>query len=241
MYCQKNNCVFSSLFTDETRILHGYSTKKQGDMREKKSQQILLDLLGLQKRTLVQPQQIHSNRVIFLSTVSDYIPHCDGVICKKNTSIALGVRGADCVPIIFFDAAAEIIGVAHAGWKGTIQCISQVVIRLMVEYGASIKNINVSIGPRIGRCCYSIAQERANLFTNKFGNNERIVSVNQNKYYLDLGYTNYYQLIAMGVSDLRIDITPMCTQCQSDTFFSYRREGISNFSEQMGIIALNDT
>lgn len=225
-------------------LVHGYSTRKLGDMRKGESRQEFLKLFPVLMGSLVLAQQVHGADIGYLK-FSDRIEEfdlVDGLIDLKTkradaVSHVLGVRVADCTPLLAVDPVAHVVGAAHAGWQGTKAGISANLVKAMCKTGAKPGNILVSIGPRIGMCCYNVPKERANMFKNY--HDDRVVTFADNNWYLDVGYVNYLQLLGSGVSKNNIDAPPICTACQNNEFFSYRRDTKETFGEMLGFIGFN--
>jgi len=152
--------------------------------------------------------------------------------------LPIGVTFADCVPILAVDPKAKIIGTAHAGWKGTLARIARELIGAMTNAGANIHTIYISIGPSIGMCCYNVTDDRAKAFQKQFGNNEKIAARIQGKWYLDIGYANYLQLLEAGIMKEHIDTSEACTSCQVAEFHSFRKDKKGTFGVQLGVIRL---
>jgi YfiH family protein len=134
---------------------------------------------------------------------------------------------ADCVPLLFYDPSKEVIGVAHAGWKGTIRLIAQATIRALEDhFGCSTQNIVVGIGPSVGPCCYQVGQEVVSQVEQVFETKQHSV-INRSadgKGYLDLWEANLKQLLDAGVPEENIEIARTCTCHHHNVFFSYRYE-----------------
>ncbi len=134
----------------------------------------------------------------------------------------LTILTADCVPVLLYDPQKEAIAAIHAGWRGTRgkivqRCISQMV----AEYGTNPHDIIAVIAPAIGSCCYEISDEIASYF------HEYPESIHRKKadsVYIDIKSINRAQLISMGVSKEQIEMSDICTACQSQEYFSYRKE-----------------
>lgn len=171
------------------------------------------------RNSLVMPDQIHGNDVV---VIDDYARHiqADAFITGKR-NLPIGIVTADCVPLLLIDTKHHIISALHAGWKGTLQKIVQNALDAMEQEGASRKSIIAVIGPAIKSCCYSVSQERTQLFTEEFGSNSIIYY--GNKAFIDLQKINYEQLRTGGILPNHVEIIDLCTCCNPDKFYSYRR------------------
>ena len=102
--------------------------------------------------------QIHSPNVITLRGPLNERPEGDAMVTDAH-GLALCILTADCVPILFADAKAGIVGAAHAGWKGALHGIAENTVEAMVKQGARAKNIRAAIGPCIGEASYEVGPE----------------------------------------------------------------------------------
>ena len=168
------------------------------------------------------------------------IPGVDGLVYKQSSddnSIALSVHTADCVPLLAFDPMIRIIGSAHAGWKGTTLHIGKKCIREMEKLGATVSNIRVVIGPRIGVCCYQITADRADVFREEYPGSD-VVGEKDENFFADIGKANYLDLLSVGMKPEHIDYdSSLCTCCMTDEFYSFRKSGKRLEGEMLGVIS----
>lgn len=134
---------------------------------------------------------------------------------------------ADCTPIHFLHEATHTIGVAHAGWKGTVLDIAGKMIRTwQEEAGIDPSEVKVVIGPAICADCYEVGGELVLQASEKFRGVEGVLSKKSNgKMHFDMQKANVYNLIHSGVNSMNIYTTKHCTCCEMDKFFSHRGEG----------------
>ncbi|MDR6551390.1 peptidoglycan editing factor PgeF [Paenibacillus qinlingensis] len=157
----------------------------------------------------------------------------DGFITKEK-GIVLCAQFADCVPLYFYDPVQRVVGLAHAGWKGTVLNISMATISLMTHtFGSQPSDIYAAIGPSIGACCYEVdatvatrvwlAFEEAQIPQEE---QEAIITDKGNgKYMLNLQQLNRKLIEQAGILSSHIEVTQLCTSCRTDLFFSHRKEG----------------
>ncbi|HUU41074.1 MAG TPA: peptidoglycan editing factor PgeF [Desulfatiglandales bacterium] len=179
--------------------------------------------------------QIHSDKVSIISEGSrgkggtnhkDAIDGADAMVTNV-ADICLIVLVADCVPILFFDPQKEVVGIAHAGWRGTLKCIAKNTVRTMeTAFGSLTKDIIVGIGPSIGPCCYKVGPEVISQVRGVFhAANEYIVNESgDGTGYLDLQKANLKQLLHAGIEKKNIETASICTCHNPDLFFSYRHQ-----------------
>lgn len=161
----------------------------------------------------------------------------DGLVCDRAGPV-LGAFAADCVPILFADAQARVVGACHAGWRGTVDGVAPNVIARMIELGAAPARIRVALGPSIGPCCFEVGPEVVERFRAALGELPRLVVAGPHKDHLDLRVALTAQLVAAGVAPAHVDAAPPCTRCHPDRFFSYRRDGQGG-GVHMGFIGLS--
>lgn len=144
------------------------------------------------------------------------------------SGISLVTYYADCVPLFFLDPKLKVIGLAHAGWRGTVAKIGEKMINKMQGlYACKASDVIVGIGPSIGPCCYEVDlpvakqfQELSELNTEKF-----ITDSGNGKYKVNLWETNKQILLNAGVLESNIYVTDMCTNCMHDLLISHRKTG----------------
>jgi hypothetical protein len=162
------------------------------------------------------------------------IQAADGLLTAE-VGVALNLMYADCVPLYFYDPVRRVVGLAHAGWKGTVGNIAREAVRRMAEtFGSKPEELLAAIGPSIGVCCYEVDEAvaaKVRPVLEKIGATpaER-VQVLQNgrttgKYMLDLQTFNRLLLMEAGILSAHIELSHLCTSCNTDRFFSHRAEG----------------
>ncbi len=137
--------------------------------------------------------------------------------------VVLTILTADCVPLLIVDPVQRAIGAVHAGWRGTQQEIVRKTVETMGSlYGTRPADLIIGIGPAIGGCCYEVGEDVVENFT---AYPQTIVTKDNGKYLLDTKQINVLQLEALGVPCEQIEISPVCTACEHERFFSYRADG----------------
>jgi len=186
--------------------------------------------------------QTHSDNIKIISkketkgweSLEDAIENCDALITNEK-NIVLTILTADCVPVLLYDKEKKVVAAVHAGWKGTkAKIVSKTVKKMKEMYGCEPENIVAAVAPSIGSCCYEVGEEVAEHF---FGRPEGVTKKGD-KYMLDLPYINKYQLLECGLKEEHIEMSSVCTACETDRYFSYRKEqGCSGrFMSMIGII-----
>ena len=169
------------------------------------------------KVTLVTEELVGSGAVNFANTIAD----TDALITNL-TDVPLMLFYADCVPVLLADLESGAIGLAHAGWRGTVAAIGVKTLAAMGEaFGTKPQNVLVGIGPSIGACCYEVddfVRDQAS------GYEEFFAPKGGGKYQLDLWGMNVNQLVQVGVPAENIMISGVCTNDNVELFCSYRAE-----------------
>jgi YfiH family protein len=156
-------------------------------------------------------KQIHSNRVLTANSPG-FQGEGDAAITAQP-DLAISVRTADCYPILLADTRNHALAAIHAGWRGTAaHIVVKTLEKMKDEFGTQPADIVAAIGPGIGACCYEVGEEVAR----QFGFDART--------HLDLIEENRKQLEAAGVPSEKIEALGVCTFCDAERFFSYRRD-----------------
>jgi hypothetical protein len=192
-------------------------------------------LLSFDLASLVACQQIHHNSIALIDESylkrgcflpENAVPAIDG-LATNVPGITLMARYADCVPLLFFNQTSRAVGIAHAGWKGTLARIGQSMIELLAaQFKCRPEGTLVVIGPSIGPCCYQVDGRMVNLARRELPPNEHcfVTASGDGRLTFDLWEANRQQLMAAGVQEGHIRSVGICTSCNTDLFFSYRRE-----------------
>ena len=253
-------------FTKIPWLIHGFSTRP-GGMSEVEGEKVLnlgavewdtrenveenkrrfQSALGATNLTLVSLHQIHSDVVRTFNGAPT--KQCKGDASATNRpGLLLGVRTADCAPVLVVDPKKRVVAAIHAGWRGTLaRIVTKAIGQMQMEFGSRPQDLLAAIGPTIGGCCYEVGTEVASAFAAKFPNASDFFDelrtgdepnplqwLNMmppghqpppNKVLLDLKKANRSQLVEAGLRQENIFVTDLCTSCHVDRLFSYRKEG----------------
>ena len=146
-------------------------------------------------------------------------------LVTNEKGVTLVTYYADCTPLFFVDIKQKAIGLAHAGWRGTVGRIGEKVVKKMTElYGTNPADIVAAIGPAISVCCYEVDKPCAdNFYALSDLDSSRFVFPKDNgKYMIDLLETNRQILVAAGVKNENITVSDVCTNCNSELLWSHR-------------------
>ncbi len=185
--------------------------------------------------------QVHGNRCIIVDDKSDLTarPEADA-LATRTPGIVLGILTADCVPVLFADREAGVIGAAHAGWKGALAGITDATLAAMESLGASRVNIAAAIGPCIGRASYEVDDAFVERFTADDPANERFFAAGKPGHAMfDIAAYVAARLAAAAVT--RIAIGGQDTYALQQDYFSYRRachQGENSYGRQLSVIGL---
>jgi len=250
-------------------LVHGFSTRTGGvseiesekvlnlgavewDTREnvEENKRRFQAALGAADLTLVSLHQIHSD-VVRSFDAAPSKQHKGDASTTSRPGLLLGVRTADCAPVLLVDPKKRVVAAIHAGWRGTLaRIVTKTIGHLQMESGSRPQDLLAAIGPTIGGCCYEVGTEVASAFAAKFPNAcdffdelrtgdepNPLQWLNMmppghqpppNKVLLDLKKANRAQLLEAGVREENIFVTQLCTSCDVDRLFSYRKEGPSS-------------
>ena len=193
------------------------------------------DALEIDREDIISVSQIHSSTVRYVNYENrgegyfrDELFPCDGYL-TDDPDICLGVRTADCVPVLLYAPANDsfdgAVAAVHAGWRGTSLGIVREAVERLYLMGADLKDIKAAIGPSIGACCYSVRKDFYDAFMSSAGRSlteEFVTPVGEDHWVADLKGANRRILEMCGVVSENIDVSDMCTCCRPDEFYSHR-------------------
>ena len=181
--------------------------------------------LGIRRPQMATCYQFHSADV-FVVAASDggrLVGHGDAMITDQP-GVYLSMRFADCTPLLLHDPVRRAVGIAHAGWRGTLKNVAGAVVRAMVErLGCLPGDITAVVGPAIGPCCYQVGSEVIQAAEAARGDAADLLHRRAGgRAYFDLWEANRRQFVEAGVS--HVAVAGLCTACRTDHFFSHRAE-----------------
>ncbi len=164
-------------------------------------------------------KQVHGAHVI--SVMAPGFAGEGDALVTGTPGLLLGIKTADCLPILMVDLKHRTVAAVHAGWRGTAQGIAGEAIARLSEFsGTKPIDLLVAMGPAIQKCCFEVGPEVVREFA---AFNASFASATD-KQHLDLQAINAWQLEQAGVSKDRILRNELCTMCQPELFWSFRRE-----------------
>jgi len=177
-------------------------------------------IFSIKKEDIYLPLQKHTNEVITLE--NNFNPEIADAVITGRKGILIGVKVADCVPILLLDKRNSTIGAVHAGWRGTAtQIITKTIESMIKHFNSSPEDIYIAIGPSIRWSCYQVGYEVQNAIYNATGDGEYYIQ-KDGRYCIDLSSANIYQAVSMGVLKKNIWISHECTYCNPKEYYSYR-------------------
>jgi polyphenol oxidase len=246
-------------------LVHGFSTRPGGvsdrdgekvlnlgavewDTREnvEENKRRFQAAVGAEDSSFVSLHQIHSDVVRSFDAAPAKQYKGDAAATKKP-GLLLGVRTADCAPVLVVDPKKRVVSAIHAGWRGTLQrIVTKTIGQMQMEFGCRPADLLAAIGPTIGGCCYEVGTEVASAFAAKFSNAAQFFDELRTgdepnplqwlnmmppghqpppkNVLLNLPKANRLQLLEAGLSDKNIFVTDLCTSCDLGLLFSYRKE-----------------
>lgn len=254
-YLQNNGDLYWGEFTHFAKtglVKHGFSTRRGGGSATpfdslnlglhtgdeaavvQENRRRYCAAFGLDAGSAVTAEQIHGDSIAVVTArergrgallYETAIPQTDALI-TNIPNLPLLMFYADCVPVYFLDPEHKAIGVAHAGWKGTVAKIAQKTLKMMTrEFGTQSQNCLVAIGPSIGPCCYEVNQFVYDKIHAAFTYPGKLLrETAAGKWKLDLWAANQQQLEEIGVPAQNIVVAGVCTSCNTHMYFSYRAE-----------------
>ena len=201
--------------------------------------------VGADVSRLVLTRQVHSDRIRLATEADagkglwrqrDY--DVDALITNVE-GLPLFVFSADCIIILLCDPVRRSIGAVHAGWRGTAQSILQKTVREMERaFGARPEHIRAAIGPGIGPCCFETHDDVPQAMEDAMGAEAApFLKRRGEKWTVDLKGLNRRQLELAGLRPEHIDVSPLCTACHPELFWSHRKMGDQR-GVQCGLISL---
>ncbi len=240
-----------------TGLRAGISLAAAGDMALSRQDLLphrsrFIEGLGVPRERVFAVRQVHSRRVIVVESQDPSLlvrAEADGMVTRRR-DILLSVTVADCLPILLRDRATGAFGLVHSGWKGTGIVVDALHV-MESTWGTRPADVEVTIGPGIGACCYAVPAERVARFAQEFGASSVVrpggaarpgdaarpdgaaQPAGDAQPRLDLRAANVALLQAAGVDD--ITVVSDCTGCTS-ALGSFRRQGPQKYTLMLAYV-----
>ncbi len=209
-----------------------------GDDAEKvvENRRRLFRTFGISLERSVWCEQVHGNGVVVVdaadagrgSTGGETIVEDADALVTDTPGLMLCVTMGDCAPVAIVDPERRVVGLAHAGWRGTVSRIASQTVRVMREsFGSDPAALVAAVGPSIGPSGYETGEGVVERASEAFGarSSEILVPAPEGKAYFDLWAANRIDLEEAGVSGARIEISGVDSGERLGEFYSHRREG----------------
>lgn len=213
------------IFAKYPNIVVALSEKKDGPMKfSSENRQRFLGKLGIDDKLTVRADLVHKDnvRVVSNEEAGKTIEKTDGLITADN-NLFLTITVADCLPIFIYDPEKEIIGLVHGGWRSLAKNILAKAVKDLSEHTL------VGIGPGISQCHYEVKEDVLKEFRPYLKH-----ALQEN--FLDLKKIAKIQLINLGVKEENIEISPECTFCLPDKYFSHRKDRFKEIKTMIAVI-----
>jgi polyphenol oxidase len=167
-------------------------------------------------------RQIHSDIVINAGAgACGMLGEGDGLV-SREPGLWLGVRTADCAPVILADSRHRAVAVIHAGWRGAVgQILARALDRMQSDFGSRPSDLIAAVGPAIGPCCFEVGEDVAGQFAPWWPERTDL----NRKTKINLGATLARQLATAGLTPENIAVLGECTHCSPERYHSFRRDG----------------
>ena len=168
-----------------------------------------------------------SSRGLAVAEKAQRFVDTDGLITNL-ADVPLFIFIADCAVLSFFDPNRKVIGLGHAGWRGTVGGMARKMVEAMnAAFDCNPSDLLVGVSPSIGPCCYQVREDVVTAFHNAFPDQADAFFLQQpdGSIHLDMWQALTNQLRSSGIQEDHIELAGICTACHTDIFYSNRAEG----------------
>ncbi len=198
----------SRLLSRFPELVHGFTTRT---------------MPNLSTHSVMTLKQIHSSKVVIVQKQGSPSEEGDALITRQP-GLLVGVRTADCVPLLVYDPGHRIVSAIHAGWRGLISGVIESTLQcLKKNFNSNFSQLQAALGPALCPGCFEIGPEVAGQFKNKFKDHLTISPGPNDRSFVDLRKGCSLILEESGIPPPSIDVVPHCTACEPELFFSYRQ------------------
>lgn len=201
-----------------------------------KKRQQFLKKLNLNQNQIVSAGLVHGAALAVVTTSQSgkVMPQTDGLM-TNIPGVFLSVTTADCLPIVIYHPQTQTLALLHAGWRGLAQnIIAKAIKKLVTEFHINATELLVGIGPGIGNCHYEVQPD----LVTKFQKFSQAISWRDSKTFLDLKLVARAQFLTENISQSQIEISSICTACNSNTHFSFRQDQVQPIQAQMMVAGI---
>lgn len=192
--------------------------------RVEQNLQRLARAVGTTSDRVATVHQVHGTTVLEVNRAAGQgaVGEADALL-TSTSGLAVGVKTADCLPILIEDRRTHAVAAVHAGWRGVIGAITSKTIARMLTLGSRLDDLRVAVGPAIQACCFEVDGDLPDRFSAEFGPDVVRPQPGKQKVHLDLGAAVRVSLERVGVAPTHVEVLPQCTRCDP-RFFSHRRD-----------------
>ncbi|MGO8968258.1 MAG: peptidoglycan editing factor PgeF [Myxococcaceae bacterium] len=165
--------------------------------------------------------QVHGDRVV--RALAGARESADALWTDEPGGLWLGVKSADCVPVLLSSADGRRVAAVHSGWRGTALRVAAKAVEVLSGQGERGSTLRAAVGPCIQACCYEVGPELAQRFLADFG--PEVVREGGRRPHLSLSAAVRATLLSAGLLPEWVDVQTACTACEPERFYSHRREG----------------
>jgi YfiH family protein len=229
-------CVFSTRLGGNSRGMYSGQNLglRTGDdvVTVSENRRRFWQALGISEEQIAFTDQVHSAEVITVDKPGIY-PRSDALITGQE-GLFLTIQTADCLPIFIFDPVNRIVAAIHAGWRGAIAGIVQNTLEMMSGFhGLDPENFFAAIGPGLQKECFEIRPDVSKYFSPQY----LLPHTDPGKCFLDLSRYVHDLLTAGGIPGDQVENPEICTMCDHETYYSYRRDREKS-GRMMGVIGM---
>lgn len=226
-------------FANNQKLIYGFSGRRDGSMSrhiEHENRNAYFGKLNIDSNNVVTADLIHGSNVQIVGkeAMGRMIPECDGLVTNTK-HVILSVTGADCFILFLYDPANNAVGISHVGWRGLLNGIVKNTVQSFIDsFNTLPKDLCVGISPGIRVCHFEMSVADAI----KFKDYPACVLQKDNKPFVDLPAIIKQQLYSLGIVEGRVEDSNMCTYCNEQEYFSYRRDKPKEVQAMLGYIGL---
>ncbi len=244
-------------------VIHGFSTRVGGVSAEPFSAMnlglnlgedndlveinrcLFVKALGAGNPDIYTIRQTHGTRIVQIDDAKipavEYRQAQGDALMTNLPGIPIGVLTADCVPILLIDPVQRAVAAVHAGRQGSLlRIVTHVVRRMQDAFGTEPEHLRAAVGPGIEARCYDIGETLAADVRERFAHAEPFLQEEDGAHYLDLRGMNHADLVAAGLREAHIHHVNLCTACEAQTFYSYRRRRGGQTGRMMSLVMLKE-
>ncbi len=224
-------------FEECRNIKYGFSTRQDGSMNrhtQKGNREAYFRKIGIDPERVVTADLIHGAKVEKVGKESGgkMIQGADSLVANGK-KLFVSATGADCFLLYFCDPVKQVAGIAHSGWRSLLSGVVKNTLEVMIcDFGSSSRDILAGISPGIGKCHFEISPDDKI----KYKNYPKFILERNEKIYIDLPGIAKLQLKQGGILEENIADSGICTYCDKENYFSFRRDKPKEIQPMIGYI-----